>query len=409
MGAEGHDGRDPGSPLERALVSLITASTHLVPEAIGEAVHDAGRHLGGRSTAVLLVDLEQVALRPIGRGEGPLWTTQPVDGSAAGEAFRSESPVTEATGGGTVLWVPILDSADRLGVVGTIVDDATPEAQHAWAMVASFVGELVVTKSRYGDGLSAIRRNHPVTLAGELRWAMLPPLTFTSPDVVLTGVVEPAYEVAGDTFDYAVGSTVAHLALFDAMGHDLAASRMANEAVGVYRASRRRGDDLRGTVRSIDETIREQFGDFRFVTGQVATLDLVTGVLELVNAGHPPCVLYHRDGTHEEVTGARTVPLGLGADPPRPTRTPLRDGDVVLFHTDGATEARTTSGGFVGDDEVRRTVGRHLAAGLRPAEVLRRTVVDLLRGGPSLRDDATLLLLAWRPGPRALPPAVRPG
>lgn len=151
----------------------------------------------------------------------------------------------EDVDGGTRIWVPILDSAERVGVLGAVVPDATLETLRRWTMLSGLVGEMVVTKTRYGDALSIARRTRAVSLAAELRWNLLPPLTFTSPDVVVAGMLEPAYEIAGDTFDYAINGDRAHIGLFDAMGHGLEACRMANLAVGSYQHSRRTGADLR--------------------------------------------------------------------------------------------------------------------------------------------------------------------
>jgi serine phosphatase RsbU (regulator of sigma subunit) len=303
--------------------------------------------------------------------------------------------------------VPILDSAERVGVLGTTLDRVSAVVVRQWALLGGLVGELVVTKSRYGDAPVMARRTEPVALAAEMRWALLPPLTFTSPDVVVSAILEPAYQVAGDAFDYAVNGDVAHVALFDAMGHGLEASRMANLAVGSYRHSRRRGEGLRACVGEMDAAIQEQFGDYRFVTGQVATLDLGSGVLSAINAGHPPPVVFHPDGTTEELQCTRVRPLGLGVAPSEPVETQLREGDVILFHTDGITEARSPAGQFFGSERLHGLVGELLTARLRPAEVLRRVVDAVLVYQPRLRDDATLLLLGWQLGEQSLPPALR--
>jgi len=129
------------------------------------------------------------------------------------------------------------------------------------------------------------------------------------------------------------------------------------------------------------------------VIRQVSTLDLGSGVLFAINAGHPPPVVFHADGTTDELQCVRVLPLGLGAAPSEPVDTKLREGDVILFHTDGIAEARSPAGEFFGSDRLQRLVGELLAARLRPAEVLRRVVAAVLAYQPRLRDDATLLLL----------------
>ena len=42
-----------------------------------------------------------------------------------------------------------------------------------------------------------------MTLAAEMQWSLLPPLSFAAGGVTIAGLLEPAYEVGGDCFDYA--------------------------------------------------------------------------------------------------------------------------------------------------------------------------------------------------------------
>jgi serine phosphatase RsbU (regulator of sigma subunit) len=76
-----------------------------------------------------------------------------------------------------------------------------------------------------------------MSLAAEMQWQLLPPLTLVTPRVVIAGLLEPAYEVAGDAFDYALNGDTAHLAVIDPVGHDLAATVLAAVTVGGYRHS----------------------------------------------------------------------------------------------------------------------------------------------------------------------------
>jgi hypothetical protein len=386
------------SPLEHALTALILASPEMKPDDLGPAIVASAEHLGGRDIVVLLGDLEQRALQPLAGAIEP----QDIDATAAGAAFRAEAPVTQRAEGGTRLWVPIVDSAERIGVVGAIVDEATESVVADWSVFAGLVGELVVTKTRYGDHLALARRTRSATLAAELRWNLLPPLTFTSRDVLVAGMLEPAYEIAGDTFDYAVNGDIAHVGLFDAMGHGMEACRMANLAVGSYQHGRRTGADLVGTAAATDEILCSQFGDAHFVTAQLATLDLTDGVLTTLNAGHPSPSIFRADGSFDALPIATSPPLGILPNDRTTTSVRLREGDLVLFHPDGITEARSRDGEHYGDRRLRRLVRRLIDDGLRPAEVIRQVVHAVIEHGSPLRDDATLVLLGWKLGERAL-------
>ncbi|MGP3963898.1 PP2C family protein-serine/threonine phosphatase [Nonomuraea sp. 3N208] len=136
-------------------------------------------------------------------------------------------------------------------------------------------------------------RTRPMNVAAEMQWNLMPPLACATPQIVIGAVLEPAYEIGGDAFDYSVADDVAHLAIFDAMGHDVSAGLTANLAMAACRNHRRQGADLITNSTMIERVLIEEFGRAtRFVTAILADLDLTTGELSWVNRGHlPPVVI----------------------------------------------------------------------------------------------------------------------
>jgi hypothetical protein len=374
------------------LLRFARSLERLRPDGLVDLIERSCLDLGAREVEVLLADIEQVQLRDP-RGES---SPVEIDSSDAGRAYRTERVVAiEQHDRTTRLWIPLIDSAQRLGVLGVSVPSAHPDPQ-LWAGFAGFAAESLVTKSSYGDRLILARRSKEVSLAAEMRWAMLPPLTFSTWNVEISGLLEPAYDIAGDAFDYAVNGPVVSLAVLDAMGHGLEASRIANLAVAAYRNSRRRSLDLREMFREIDQAVADEIGDHRFVTGQLAELDTTTGVLRLVNAGHPLPLLFRQGRDIGDVPCRPCLPLGLGGMEAHEARYELEPGDVVVFHTDGVTEARSATGEEFGRERLGTLVSGSLQARDRPAEVLRQVVRAAHdHGGAQLRDDATLVLLSW--------------
>ena len=101
--------------------------------------------------------------------------------------------------------------------------------------LATVAAELVLTKRVYGDLFEQLRRTRPMSLAAELLWRLLPPLTFGTEDVVITAGIAPVHDVGGDAFDYAVNGDTARFAIFDALGHGLGAGLIATIALAAYR------------------------------------------------------------------------------------------------------------------------------------------------------------------------------
>lgn len=130
------------------------------------------------------------------------------------------------------------------------------------------------------------------------------------------GLLEPAYEVGGDCFDYALNGPHFELAIMDAMGHGVRSAVTAALAVGSYRHDRREGRSLLHADQNLDDAIAAQFGGEAFVTGQLARIELDTGNLTWVNAGHPLPFLV-RGACHRPPRVPAGVAVGLGTLRPR--------------------------------------------------------------------------------------------
>ena len=401
------------NPAEQAVDELLNGvhllSGHQLPGLL--AAH--GHRLGVHGATVYLADLQQDVLVPflgpdgpgLGESVGPL----AVDTTLAGRAYQHVQVLTQNLPGGQVrVWLPLLDGGDRLGVLTVVVADSSAEQPELLARLrrfAAITAELVMTKTLYGDTIVRLRRSRTMGLAAEMQWSLLPPLTFACDRVTIAAALEPAYEVAGDTVDYAVDASCARVAVFDAMGHGLQSAQLAALAVAAYRNARRSDRSLADTARSIDEALLAGFAGEAFATAVLAELDTDTGRLEWVSAGHPEPLLLRGGRLVKTLHADPAPPLGLGhsADPTGPTdpvtvgSEQLEPGDRVLFYTDGVTEARSPDGDFFGPERLIDLISRNLAGGLPTPETMRRVVRALLAHQQDrLSDDATLLLLEWR-------------
>lgn len=394
--------------IHRLLASAHLAAAHELPDLI--AVSAA--LLGGKDAVVYLADLQQITLVPFVGAGGPDSgvAAEPlgIDSTVAGRAFQHVELVTQpGEGGPTRVWLPLINGTDRVGVLGVSVDadlvEALSDELGAWLrQLAAVCAELVVTKAAYSDTIVRLRRSGEMGLAAELQWSLLPPLTFASRAVSIAGALEPAYEVAGDTLDYAVDAGRTRAAIFDGMGHGLGSAQLATIAIAAYRNARRSDLGLISTATAIDAALHEAFSGRTFTTAVLVDLDSDTGVLSWLNAGHPAPLLLRQGRVVKRLEDRPSPPLGLQlpADAAHTTlhvqQERLEPGDHVLLHTDGVTDARSPAGEFFGEQRLADLVTRTLAAELPAAETMRRVVRALLDHQQSqLIDDATMLLLEW--------------
>lgn len=391
----------------QGVLGEILERSHLLhPDELVCLAREVLGRLGVSDASICSVDYDQTALVPLPADPTDAVEPYPIDSTLPGRAYRTSTVVEGDADGGRRLWIPMVDGAERAGVLGVTVAAVDEALLRQLQHVASLLGELLVSKRRYGDTLERARRTRPMDLAAELRWSLLPPLTFACPTVSIAGILQPAYLIAGDAFDYGVSGDTAHIAILDAMGHGLEASCIASLAVAAYRNARRRRQTLLETYRFVDEIVADQFGAERFVTGQLVQLDLPSGALRWVSAGHPRPLLVRGRNVVGEIPSTSSLPLGLGEVSAEVVDTGLEPNDRVLFYTDGVVEAYNDAGEEYGLDRLADMLGRASAAGEAASETVRRLSHSVLtHQGTDLRDDATLLLVEWL-GTGASEPAI---
>ncbi|MEU1394707.1 PP2C family protein-serine/threonine phosphatase [Micromonospora zamorensis] len=386
-----------------SLRQLLQQSHHARPDDLPEMAMRAAPLLDARALVIYLVDHQQRLLLPLLGGSAPTRDPIDIDGTLAGRAF-STATTCFGTGAdeGIRVWVPVLDGSERMGVLEVVTDGPLADASvDDCAAVAALLAELVVTRSSYSDTIERLRRRAPMQLAAEMLRAQLPPLTFSTGHLIISGILEPCYDVGGDAFDYAVNGDTAHLALFDAAGHGssggMRAVVLASIALAAYRNARRTGLDLTATYHHIDDAVRDH-DRYGMITAVLAELDQRTGVLQVISAGHPSGIVL-RDGKVVKVLPTPTaLPVTLGdRRPPVVIEEALEPGDQVLLYTDGIIEARTSEGETFGVERLVEFATKAVADQLPLPETARRLVHAILEHQDDrLQDDATVLLAQWR-------------
>lgn len=382
---------------ERLLGLLLDRAHQMPPQLIAPLIAEEVNRVGGREVSILLQDYEQLLLVPLAGRRLAVQGPEPIDDSPAGDAFLHRKALEVPQDGGVRMYLPLLDGSDQVGVMVVTLDDVDDDDRRLLRRLAGLVADMIVTKDAYTDRFFQARRRYPMSVAAEIQWSLLPPLQMTTPQVEVAGILEPAYEVAGDSFDYALNDDDLHVAMIDAMGHGLDAATMATVAIGAYRHARRGDTGLAEMYTFMDRAIDEQFGLDHFVTAQMMRLDVSTGHLEWVNAGHPAPLLIRGRTVVDRLESPTTLPVGFGGERPTVSRSDLRPGDRVLCFTDGLIEEHLSGGEQFGEEQLIDWTHRILGDHTTPRAVVRalsHALKAARRGHTS--DDATILLIEWR-------------
>jgi hypothetical protein len=378
------------------VAALLHESRYQAPDELGAFLASRVVVFGMTDLSVYVTDFEQRRLVPIA-GSAATGSID-IERSSGGDAFTGARQVEETIADGVRLWSVIVDGAARLGVMCVTVPNLDDAVRSLADSLAGVVAALIVTRGQCTDAYTAIRRSEKFSLAAEMQWDLLPPLSLDSGRVSVAGLIQPAYDVGGDSFDYAVNGDVLDFAIFDAMGHGLLSSQLAHLAVSSYRHSRRSGLDLEATYLAMDEAVAARSLGEEFVSCLLARLDLADGVLTWINVGHPLPLLVRGGAVLGPLRCEPSLPAGLagagdGLGVAETAREVLEHGDRLFCLTDGVVDSHRQGGEDFGEERLTAMLAERSAAGLDAAETVRQLSHSVLDHLGVLSDDTTAFLV----------------
>lgn len=399
--------------------TLLQAAEAASPvDAVEAVTRELGLALDATSVSFLIADLSgralvrlaHVPIRPeateheaLERGERRTHeesaTVLKFDGGPTERAVRTqvvqvlepEGPRSSLPGQWTVL-APVTERGESIGLLEVLLPD--PPAEETVtdiSRLAHLLAFVVIASRRHTDLFEWGQRSRRFSLSAEIQQRLLPgPRTCEAGAFTLSASLEPASRIGGDTFDFSLERDLLHLSMTDAMGHGVVAALTATLCVGSLRGVRRQGGSLLEQASSTNAILAEHAADRsdEFVTGLLGRVDLPTGVLEVINAGHVAPYLARSDGIIE-LSLPIDMPFGMFPDATyRSSKLQLEPGDRVVLITDGMLERKAAENNLPASIAETRS--------LHPREAVRALADNALEAaGHELSDDATVLCLDW--------------
>jgi len=185
--------------IEADLARMVDESTRTSPTEVLELLDLMCELLRAKAARFYVADYSLRRLQQIDK-RGPVGPPQTVAGTLIGRVFTSGQKRIVGTNP-TVVLVPLAEGSSPIGVLELhfeVWDGPAPQLLDP--IVAVFVMAWIV-EGRYTDTADRARRSEPLSAASEVQWDLLPPLACATEQVALGGILEPAYEIGGDSFD----------------------------------------------------------------------------------------------------------------------------------------------------------------------------------------------------------------
>jgi len=230
--------------------------------------------------------------------------------------------------------------------------------------------------------------------AQEIQQRLFPSAPPQLQNLDIAGALHPARATAGDYYDY-IPMLDGSLAVVvgDVSSHGMGPALLMSETRACLRTLAQTSSDVGDILTRTNRVLAADTSDFHFVTLLMARFEPARRVMVYAGAGQRGYLMH----TSGEVTvlESTSLPLGVREDTIVPAAPPveLQPGEIVVFCTDGVTEAESPG-------RVRFGVGRTLAvirgeqdqSARRIVEALYEELLGFTRRHPQ-RDDMTMVIV----------------
>jgi phosphoserine phosphatase RsbU/P len=233
-----------------------------------------------------------------------------------------------------------------------------------------------------------------VELAAHVQRLFLPVGKPTIAGLDIAGMMQPVRGVSGDYYDYIpIDAHTTQIIIADVAGKGVPAALLMSATAAAMRFEANRERNILEQVERLNTGIHSVSDDDRYVTLLLAEIDVQKRTIQYVNCGHNPALLFRATtGTLARLISS-CPPIGISPEEScELASVDLSPGDVVVFYTDGVTEAENPFGGEFGIQRLSEVVRRGSS---RSAEELMvdiyNTTADFC--GDHFNDDVTILVV----------------
>ena len=249
------------------------------------------------------------------------------------------------------------------------------------------------------------RLEEELRIARVIQMSLLPTGPLDVPGLGITALCVPAREVGGDYYDFfhLPGGRLGVL-IADVSGKGTSAALYMAELKGLVLALSQRYESPRDLLIEVNRIISEHLDSRSFITITYAVIDVDRNVMTFCRAGHTPLIFMPGPSTLAPLAQVLTpsgMVLGLrieGASEKfeellEEQSVDLTPGDVIVFYTDGITEAMNLESDLFGETRLSRIVEEHghLESGELRERILRE--IEAFVGTADQHDDMTMILL----------------
>ena len=262
-----------------------------------------------------------------------------------------------------------------------------------FASLSNDINEMVTALKGYIDAAEK-RIEQELLLARTIQASALPDnFDFVHGGFEIYATMEPAKKVGGDFYDFFfAGPEKLAIVIADVSDKGIPAALFMMQSKTAIRSLAETGSEITEIFEKVNNELCEGNEAEMFVTVWMAFVNLVTGEVECVNAGHEYPAVMSGDGQYKLLKDKHGLPLGcIEGMTYSSYKLKLEVGDCIYVYTDGIAEAINTSEEQFGTDRMLDVLNQNKDAKMTEVLSAVKTAVDEFAGEAEQFDDQPMV------------------
>lgn len=292
---------------------------------------------------------------------------------------------------------PLTVKGKELGVI-FIIEDKSKLIKSDEETISALTIQVAIAINNaqiYSDLLIKERMSQELEVASRIQKRIIPKKIKKVLGLDVATFFEPAKEIGGDYYDYSLlDSNTFSITIADVSGKGVPAAFLMALGRSVLKTLELQGEQPSCNVRKLNKLIYPDITEDMFITMMHSKYDYNTKTITYSNAGHNPLVVYNSLTKKIETHSVKGVAIGFLDDYSyKQDKIHLNVGDVVIYYTDGITEAENQDKELFGIERLKNVLfeNSHLSSKEIKQNLL--SEINKFQNGCEQNDDITFVII----------------
>jgi len=294
--------------------------------------------------------------------------------------------------------VPMWNNKEIIGIIYSdrisLMKPFTDDDLKLLTLLANLAAVKIENSKSIETSIEKEKMEKELSLAAQIQTDFLPKATPECKGFDISGYMTPCYQVGGDYYDYIpIGSNRLGITIADVAGKGVSASLLMASLRASLHSEVHLHYDMEKMTTKLNDFIHKSSSINSFITFFYCELNMKSGELKFINAGHNPPIVLEKNGKIKRMESCGLC-LGMFPDVEYKAQTAaLHPGDIILLFTDGITESRNKENKEFEEGKLVKLLKKN--AKLSAADLIKeiRKEVETFTADTEQMDDQTVVVI----------------